>query len=274
MDQKKHRQAVCEAVVDFMSDRTGTALEIAGAPDDTERNQKAVDLLVKAPSSSIVLEHTRIESFGEQIADDHRIEWLAELEHELEDQLPRPGRYQIVINAGAVKGVRQPHTVKTALLNWVVAKASALELGSPTTAPRHFVRERPTGVPFEVTLARWPDGDGDVAVWRFTPNDLPEKRADRIRVALMEKCPKLSRAKGDLHGRSVLVLESNDPALANHVDIADAFSAVLPNTPVNQPDDVYLVQTDIEPWRIFVLKEADKCYLNPAADCRPHPKGR
>ncbi len=100
--------------------------------------------MINAPSTRIALEHTRVESYTEQIADDHRIQWLVDLELELQDQLPPPGCYIVVIAPGATKGVRDPVAVKSALLDWVLANAggsnSVLQDCPPSPNPRETHR--------------------------------------------------------------------------------------------------------------------------------------
>ena len=76
-------------------------------------------------------------------------------------------------------------------------------------------------MPFEVSLYRWPGLDGRLFIGEFSPEKLEELRRQRVRLALDAKCPKLLAAKGESR-ISVLVLESDDIALANPVVIGNA----------------------------------------------------
>ena len=182
--------------------------------------------------------------------------------------MPTPGHYKLVVAPGAVDGATDGETIQMKLEAWVRYKAPALQIGSPSTAPNHYVREIPPGVPFEVTLYRWPGLDGKFFISRFVPNELEKKRCKRIRSALEAKCPKLKEARGN-HKSSILVLESNDISLGNHIDIADAVIKELSKRRDDIPDEVYLVETDIEPWTVWVLKEGPKLFFD-VPDAGPH----
>lgn len=93
----------------------------------------------------------------------------------------------------------------------------------------------------------------------------------RIRSAPEDKCPKLQAAKGD-DLTSVLVLESNDIALANSVDIAKAVVKELSERQDDIPDEVYLVETEIEPWVVWVLKEGPHLFPD-VAEAGPYYLG-
>ena len=135
----------------------------------------------------------------------------------------------------------------------------SLEIGSPQSAPRHYVREQPLGVPFEVTLSRWPHNDGKLWLADFVPEDLEGKRRLRIRIALEEKWPKLQRAAHE-GGTTILVLESSDIALSNTHSVASAFLQELDRRQGENPDQVWLVETETEPWYVLKLKEGDQIF--------------
>jgi len=110
-------------------------------------------------------------------------------------------------------------------------------------------------VPFEVSLYRWPGLDGRLFIGEFSPEKLEELRRQRVRLALDAKCPKLLAAKGESR-ISVLVLESDDIALANPVVIGNALVQGLSKRQGDVPDEVYLVGTELEQqWIVWVLKE-------------------
>ena len=76
------------------------------------------------------------------------------------------------------------------------------------------------------------------------------------------------RGKGN-HKTSILVLESNDISLGNHIDIADAVTKELSQRGDDVPDEVYLVETDGEPWTVWILKEGEKSFLD-VPNAGPH----
>lgn len=249
--KENHERQICEAILNNI----GSSFNIAGKPDKEEREKKAVDFYGTIGHANFFLEHTQIESYPEQIADDKQIEFLLNLEKELSGKLPIPGKYKLVISPRAVKGVKKQEKIKNVLKNWIQANAKNLELGSPSSAPYHFLRETPEGVPFEVTLYRFPGNNGELQIIRSVPETLEKKRKVRIKTAINDKCPKLKNAKKSINDLSILALESNDIALANHVDIGKALNEVLSQIKsCIKPDKIFLVETDIDPWSVYTYK--------------------
>ncbi len=258
--QKKHEHLLCDTVVHFIAKRKNLTITEICYPDKAKKNNEpSVDRLIKCSGIEIVLEHTLIESYPEQIADRKRVSnILGPLQTELAGQLPTPGHYNLLINVGVVKGVKNSRRIRSALTNWIKAKAPFLQVGSPNVAPCHYIREKPPGVPFEVTLYRFPGRDGELWTKLLASNDLDAKRKERIRKALDDKCPKLYDAKGNMRF-SILLLESDDIFLANCCEIAKAVSEEF-NDRDKAPDEVYLLETEVKPWAVWVLKEEDRLF--------------
>lgn len=254
MRNRKREQEVLGAAVRHMERIKGESLSVVDRPDRRERKRKAVDLIVRGASSTFAVEHTRLESFVEQIEDDrHLLDLLGPIQEMVSNSLPTPGKYVLVVRPRAVKGAKRKQEIQHALVDWIVDKAPALEIGSAATNPRHYVREVPPCVPFEATLYRWPGRSGGLRISRSVPEILEEKRLQRVRAALDAKCPKLCKAKEDGYV-SVLVLESDDLALANHGFIAAAVREAAQMIGDGIPDEIYLVETEIEPWIVQVIK--------------------
>ncbi|MHA1713124.1 MAG: hypothetical protein ACTSW4_03650 [Candidatus Ranarchaeia archaeon] len=256
--KKKHEKQVCKIVASFIAKRKNLTIDDISFPDEEEHNEQAVDVLIKCSSMEIVLEHTRIESYPAQIADKCMVENLLKpLENKLTDQLPTPGHYKLSIAVGAVKGAKDTESIQKALIEWVEEKAPLLELPIHKPSNKHRITEKPSGVPFEVTLYRFERRDGKFFVMLVAPSELESKRRQRIKIALEEKCPKLSKAKGEKR-TSVLLLESDDICLGGQTQIAKAVVEDLPQN--NVPDEIYLVETEIKPWVLWVLKEREKLF--------------
>lgn len=254
---EKHRQRVCQSVLNFVSLRSGQPLSNLKEPDKEERQKAAVDYSFCCGKQDYVMEHTLVESLPDQIQDDRQfMDLLGPLENELNGKLPLPGHYKMTVNFGAVKGARNKVQIQGLIKTWVLQNAGRLEIGSPATASRHFVTAKPDGVPFEITLYRWGNLDGlegRFLIQRFVPEDLEEKRRERIRIALDAKCKKLAASKGE-NRKSILVLESNDIALANAVDIGKALTLELQRADLQIPDEIYSIGTETPHWVIWVLK--------------------
>jgi len=251
----KHEDRVCDTVVYFVVKRKNLTIDRIYYPDKDKRNKgPSVDRLIKCVRVEIVLEHTLIESYPEQIADRKMVaNLLGPLRTELAAQLPTPGHYQLSIDVGAVKGAKDNERIQKALIIWIKEKAPTLKLGSPDVAPNHLIREKPVGVPFEVTLYRFPRRDGQFQINLQAPEDLEEKRRERIRKALDEKCPKLCKAKGE-NRISILLLESDDIFLGNDLEIAEIVTQELA-VRNDAPDEVYLVDTWVHHWAVSILKD-------------------
>lgn len=262
-ENRKHEREVCLIVAQLLAQRKAGVLDDLEWLEDRERQKKVVELRAKIGPLTIVLEHTRIESFPEQITDDHRfMDFLGPLESKLNGRLPTPGYYQLCVAPGALKGIKNIKKIQNAIEAWILMEAPKLELGSPLTAPRHMVKGRPTGVPFEIGLYRW-EGTGhfhgQLRLARYSPEDIETGRKQRIRIALESKCPKLKKAKEDGY-ISILVLESNDIALANSAAIGTAVVEELKKRENDIPDVICLMETEIEPWAGWVLKDGQQLF--------------
>ncbi len=271
-DKKRHERNVCLAAAHLRARRSGQTLNNLVWLEDQERQKKTVELRFEMGSSTVVLEHTRIESFSGQITDDHQfMALLGALESRLTGRLPTPGYYNLCVAPGAVKGAKEIKRIQDAIEAWVLAKAPTLELGSPRTAPKHFVKGRPAGVPFEVSLYRWKSAgrlEGRLLLMRSSPRDVESERERRVAMALAAKCPKLAEARQSGFA-SLLVLESNDLALANSAVIGSAVIAQLALRTDDAPDVIFLIETEIAPWAAWVLKDGQHLFPS-VPDDGPH----
>ena len=266
--KKEHEKRVCKAVIDIIKKRKNVLVDKIEYPDEKEHNKQAVDVLLKCSSGEIVLEHTQIESYSKQIEDWSQIrKLLTPLKAMLAGKLPTPGQYELVVDVGATKGAKSTKRIQEALIKWIKKKAPLLQLGSPDVAPEHFIREKPDGVPFEVTLYRWPGSDGKLWIVEDAPSDLEEKRRKRISEALQEKCPKLWRARGD-NRTSILVLELDDISLGNHIWVGKDLEQELVHRS-DTPDEIYLVRTEQDEWAVWILKEGVSLFRD-VADPGPY----
>lgn len=260
--KKEHEKKVLNTIADFISKRKSIIINEIYYPDEGERNKKAPDMLLKSSSIEIVLEHTRIETYLGQIDDSVRI-WklLKPLESMLAGKLPTPGDYHLSIALGVVKGAKATKTIQSALNEWIQEKAPFLQLPSPYEPfDKHYLKGKPKGVPFEVTLYRFKGGDGKFCIKLAAPKDLEQKTRERIGIALEKKCPKLCIARGDKR-MSVLLFESNNISFGNYVQIA---KAVVEKLPLRNdiPDDIYLIETWPELWDVWIIKESSTLFPN------------
>ncbi|MGB8227030.1 MAG: transposase [Sedimentisphaerales bacterium] len=257
--KKEHENRVCKAVLDVIAKRKNIVVEGIDYPDEKNRSEQAVDMLVRYSSSEMVVEHTRIESYPRQIEGWSQVRKLLKpIEEMIAHKLPLPGHYELAVDEGAIRGAKDIERIQRVLIEWIKMKAPLLQVGSPNVASKHFIKEKPDNIPFEVKLYRLRRNDGKLRIVVNAPDDLKEKIRQRISVALKEKCPKLWNARGDSR-TSVLVFELDDIFLGNHISVREALTKEL-SVRNDAPDEVYLVETELKPWVVWVLKDEDTLF--------------
>ena len=266
MQEPKNEQQACAAALRVLETRRNEPIKIVAQPDQADRQNEAVEIVAVSASSRFVVEHTRIESFPGQIQDGKQfMDLLDALETSLPPKLAA-GTYEVIVPVGVAALVprKRQQAVRDAIEQWVVDTAPTLALG-PDDDDRPdtpwSVTAQPVGAPFEVTLQRRPPDDTTVVfLARFEPPDMEAARRQRVRTALDRKCPKLAAAKIAEGALSVLLLESDDIALANrHVVSAAVIAELQSRTDV--PDVVLLAETDRGvSWYLWVIKEGAEQY--------------
>lgn len=277
--KRRHERSVCRVAVELLARRIGGKPGPLVWVEDFECTRPAVELRLDIGSKKVVLEHTRIESFPEQIGDDKRsTEFLQPIISELGGRLPTPGYYHLGVRCGAVnvlRGKRDKMLAQDAVIRWAISKAPLLALDprGRTTV----VREQPAGVPFEVYLDRLRGTgrhDGMILPVLCAPGDREPLRRARIQRAFRKKLPKLQVAREaaafEGEGMSILVLESCDLSCAREDLIGDAVAKGLASRAGDVPDVIYLVETEmLDEWVVWVLKEGTAVFPN-VPDDGPH----
>jgi hypothetical protein len=257
----KKELKVIKEVLEFLSKTINVEYKIISFPDEDERNLPACDVIALVGTRKVALEHTSIDSVPFQRRDNKRFNELFEpLRSKLAGKLPTPGHYQLVIPMNVIPTGVNWADVRLRICEWVQVNAPNLEIGCPLTAPQHFIREMPQGVPFEVKLYHWPGRDGQFEIARDCPTDLENQRKKVIYRALISRGTKVTRYRNSGF-RTILILESNDISLANASDIGEAFiNAIKKVDSAELPDEIYLVETELEPCNIHYLKFGDEIF--------------
>ncbi len=246
--EPKNEQGVCKAVMCLIADRRGERVVSAEAVDAIVPDRPAVDLVFDTPTARFAVEHTRIESFPSQIAEGKRFAQLLEpLETEIGGKLP--GAFFLIVDVGAARApTAQNVEIRRALSEWILGKAATLDPEEQNGPHGNCdITDTPPGVPFEVTLHRDSSYDSQLFILQNLTGDRQSLLRDQIREALSRKCPKLLGAQRE--GRaSILILESDDIALANRVAIAEAAVAALA-VRTDAPDMVIWARTSTHPWK-------------------------
>lgn len=261
--EPKNEEAACRAALEFRDQRRGETGRIVDRPDQVERQRPAVEFIVETESGQCAVEHTRVESFPNQIYSQKRLaDFINSLERELEGNLSTPGTYRLTLWQTGLDQMtnRQLSALQAELSAWVMRHAASLKPSPSARLESESIRNAaPPETPVRVRLYR----SNRISARQFgvlfpVVDDLEDLRAERMITALKAKLPKLYEAKQG--GRnSILVLESDDLALANQALIGDALIGALEQVgPL--PDEVYLVETETKPWIVWVLKDGLHSY--------------
>lgn len=217
---------LCEMAAQWVAgQRGGNEPTLISKPDEKEREAPAVDAWFNDGVGHIYIEHTLIEPFPGQLADDIRLnDFFGEFVQRFENSLPTPRYYVIAVTAGAIDGLTNAKAQQAMdrLEEWVREMAPDLEphgLGRKGAAVLN-----PPASPFGVWLFRWDNGaceEGRLFHGRATPEDVQPDRVERIGSALDAKCWKLeaSRTPGSV---TVLLLETADIQTTDPSSVARA----------------------------------------------------
>jgi hypothetical protein len=271
----KNERKACDAVARILEARTGLVRTHARNPEE-DGVGPPVDYRFDLGSQNYALEHTTIEAFKGQIQTGvDFIAFVEPIEKALSTNMPSPGTYHLAFPIDpSAKVKRKDHPkVQAAIIKWAKTNAEKPYAEAPIKKDKHHmphghrgnIRETPPGVPFELRLDRevhWAIpviGDGRLFVQRIAPNDVEKSRLDRIRTALSKKLPKLADTKSE-GALLVLVFETNDIALTNHVVVTDAIVAALSEHKIMQ-DEIFLVDTTIEKeWTVWSVIRGDQVW--------------
>ena len=88
--EPKNEQRLCESAIRLLVERIGESIIKAEAVDTVVRDRPAVEWIYETPSTRFAVEHTRIESFPDPIAEGKRFaqQLLQPLQKELAGRLP------------------------------------------------------------------------------------------------------------------------------------------------------------------------------------------
>jgi hypothetical protein len=243
------QNAVCGFVRKIIADRTNEKIEIAARPELDERNIPVVEELWESPTCRYAIEHTRVEAFEGQIANQSRIlRWLLPVKMVLAPRLP--GYFILSVREVDLAAARfDVDAARLEIARLVVETAGTLPVGE-------VVQLRSKRFPFSLQLYLRHKNGSNLVLYTDIEGDPELRRLERICRALDDKCPKLAVWARD--GRtSVLALESNDIQLSNAFVIADTLKHALRERD-DQPDVIVLVETDIGEMNGWVLKEGDR----------------
>jgi hypothetical protein len=230
-----------------------------------------VELVCTVGTQRFAFEHTRIEPFAGHIQLEAEAErHFRSITERVASHLPADSRFELEVPAGAMRGLndRAARPIQDALVRWILATAPGL----PTARPGRYVlpiqKITPPGVPFAVSLHRWPR-DGfpfPFIVRHLVEGDVEAARLPRIRDAYDRKTPKLLQWKTS-GARTILILEEDDIFLTNHFNVADTLFQIEESR-ADRPDEVYLLSVFTSKWLITRLRVGDRTLYDLPVDDR------
>src|SRR5262249_6801206 len=98
-EEPKNEQRICTAVMNLVAHRRGEGILSAEPVDPVVRDRPAVEWVFDTPTARFAIEHTRLESFSNQIREGKLFaQLLAPLEAELAGKLP--GVFFLIVDVG------------------------------------------------------------------------------------------------------------------------------------------------------------------------------
>ena len=273
-NSRRNEGKACDAVVRYIEQRTGETRAAIRRPE-TEGIGPPVDLRLRLGVWEYAIEHTQIEAIPGFIqAGEEYMQFIGPVIDTLSGALPEPGAFTLHFPIDTNLGVKLPDLarIRRDFIAWIQAKAHCLcernreRLEQERPSPRSLdsIEAKPPGFPYPVRLsigvAHPASKRGTLRCGRYAPHDeeLKAHRAERLREALRRKCPKLQRCKED-GARTVLVLESDDIALTSHDLVGECLAVLLPER-TDLPDEIYLIESELEFWTVHCMKLDTECW--------------
>ena len=265
----------CDAVIRSLERRTGHGRADLWCPEK-EGADPPVELRFRLGNTHYAMEHTRIEAFEKQIQSGVQFEqMIGSVTEELCGTLPGEAIYTVhfPLRTSLKVKSRKLTEMQKKLTEWVRENATRLDEKSRADEAEQqggpgqdSIVGTPPGFDYEIALHRYPrrglgrQERGWIGAVRIAPEDGEPLRTSRVRKALDDKREKLQKCKRE-GAQTILVLESDDIALSNHVVIGEAVLNALEGHS-DTADEIYLVETEMDPWIVRTMKREADCWPN------------
>ena len=275
MSNSNNEGRVCDAVVRCIETRTGEIRTHICYPE-VDRVGPPVDLRLKLGAQEYAIEHTRIELFDNQIKNEVIIKKIIDyFDKNITLSFPSQALYELLypIDISLPDGNKRYRALKN-LAQWVCENEKVLRAKKTawTIKPYGFysednsVRGTPEGFDCTFKLLLWPYAPGlqrKPGSLSFVPaysQDMEPLHAKRLMRAFSSKCAKLQDCKAE-GARTVLALESSEAGLTSLEFRGNLLPEVLAKH-TNVPDEIFLVETVHDLWRVHPLKQDDGHWPN------------
>lgn len=249
----EHVDKVIEVVRIHLEQCKSERIARTKSPDRVIRTTKACDAILEGGGIRYAVEHTSLDSYLRQRLDTARFrEVLVSLEQRLKGKLP--DHVDVDIPVHAVPAGIDWQELSRLLESWIVTNLNGLPHDQR-------VEVQIPGVPFALGVRRErAAGPGSLFGMRVVPGDLREQRVQVLIERIEAKSAVLS--KYSQHGfRTVLIIESDDAALTNREEICEDFQVAVKVQQSTDIDEVFLVETDTQPWCLTPLKIGEEIML-------------
>lgn len=266
---------VCDAVVRTLEKWTCEKRSDIRHPDK-EGSNPPVDLRVRLGTQDYAIEHTRIQSFPNQIATVNVAKKIIlYVQEHIPHPFPSPAYYelQFPIKMLMPKSRGRKRALGN-LVTWIHSNEQILrERNSDRILSVHNpyeasdrIQGTPLGFDCYFELLYWPVASliprqpGTLSYRFIHPIEQERLRLKSLRQTFSKKCPKLQKCKTE-GARTVLVLESSDPGLIRF-EFRDSLLPTLLAEFANAPDEIFLVESSSDHWYVQLLKRDEAHWPN------------
>ena len=226
-------------------------------PDRAKPGTGGCDAIIQRGEVRSALEHTTIDSYTAQRADDARFRQFIRLPLEEAVRSEFTDSWvEIIVPANALPTGTDWAVIQTALLHGCLTSIRGMPF-SDDYLPFRF-----SGVPFCVRVMRSEDGSSPgCAVLREAPANVQIELTTDMQRALQDKSVQLGRYKAQGFP-TILLLDCNDTALVNRYSVADAFSSAahLEKNAILDLDEVFIAGASHNPIWFFPVKLHERIY--------------
>jgi len=271
MYNNNHEGKACDAVVRAIEKRTGEIRTQVRRPE-VDGQGPPVDLRFKLGDQEYAIEHTLVEPFENRIKMEVIVDEIIDFfKNNLPVPFPSSAYYELQypIGISLPSGRDKRNRALKSLTDWickheVLLRDKTMDWPMGPYGPYHFdhsVYGKPDGFQYVLELRRWPYATligrqpGSLWLRAVYPGNMKPLTSKRLMRAFLKKWKKLHSCKVE-KARTVLVLESGDSALTHFEFRGDLLPEVLAKHS-NAPDEIFLVQTNHDHWRVVPLKHGD-----------------
>ena len=271
----------CDAVIQHLEKWTGETRAEIRHPE-AEGVGPPVELRMQLGNQNYAIEHTRVESFDNQIKAGISIREINNyIKEKFTDPLPGPVYYELRVPMDVCLPEKRKDRERmlSTLDKWIRESAHCMQgrntdLFTPMFAPirsdvwhEDCTTGTPLGVAYEIKLMRtklWPPDihtagrkPGTIVLWYnyLDEDERNHRHFRRLQRAFDKKCPKLKRCKVEA-ARTVLILEAVDSIITLTDQVGRYLPALLDGRE-DAPDDIYLIRPSDSRWWVYPVKHDD-----------------